>query len=68
MSKNKIIVSSCDIKYFPLLKELFLSLKRNDILNEYEFAVLDTGMSEDQLTYLRDNKILLKKLFGMCMY
>ena len=61
MSKNKIIVSSCDIKYFPLLKELFLSLKKNDILNEYEFAVLDTGMSEDQLTYLRDNKILLKK-------
>ena len=59
--KSKILVSSCDSKYFSLLKELFLSIKHIGILNEYEFAVLDTGMNEDQLIYLKDNNVLVKK-------
>ena len=43
MSKNKIIISSSDNKYFFLIKELYLSLKNNGILDEYDFAILDTG-------------------------
>ena len=58
--KNKIIVSSSDSKYFLLLNELYLSIKNSGILNEYEFAVLNTGMNQDQLTYLRDNKVLIE--------
>ena len=59
--KNKILISSCDSKYFSLLKELFLSIKHTGILNEYEFAVLDTGMNKDQLIYLKDNNVLIKE-------
>ena len=61
MMKNKIIVSSADSNYFNLLKELHQSLCDLSILNEYKFAVLDTGLTLDQLSYLKDNSILVKK-------
>ena len=38
MIKKKIIVSSCDNKYFNLLTELFLSLKNKNIMDEYNFG------------------------------
>ena len=60
MPVNKIIISSSDSKYFLLLKELYLSLKKQNILNEYDFAVLNTGMNKNQIDYLRDNKIKVK--------
>ena len=60
MPVNKIIISSSDSKYFILLKELYLSLKKQNILNEYDFAVLNTGMNKNQIDYLRDNKIKVK--------
>ena len=60
MAVNKIIISSSDSKYFILLKELYLSLKKQNILNEYDFAVLNTGMNKNQIDYLRDNKIKVK--------
>ena len=60
MPVNKIIISSSDSKYFLLLKELYLSLKKHNILNEYDFAVLNTGMNKNQIDYLRDNKIKVK--------
>lgn len=60
MPVNKIIISSSDSKYFILLKELYLSLKKQNILNEYDFAVLNTGMNKNQIDYLCDNKIKVK--------
>ena len=60
MPVNKIIISSSDSKYFLLVKELYLSLMRHNILNEYDFAVLNTGMNKNQIDYLRDNKIKVK--------
>ena len=60
MAIDKIIVSSADSKYFNLLKELFLSLKKNNILDDYHFAVLDTGMDKNQINYLKDNNIKIK--------
>ncbi len=60
MPVNKIIISSSDSKYFILLKELYLSLKKQNILNEYDFAVLNTGMNKNQIDYLCDNKIRVK--------
>ena len=60
MPVNKIIISSSDSKYFLLVKELYLSLKKHNILNEYDFAVLNTGMNKNQIDYLRDNKIKVK--------
>ena len=32
----------------------------HNILNEYDFAVLNTGMNKNQIDYLRDNKIKVK--------
>ena len=61
MTKEKLIVSSCDSKYFHLLKELFLSIQKTNLFNEYDFAVLDTGMDLNQLNYLKDNKIIIAK-------
>ena len=61
MTKEKLIISSCDSKYFHLLKELFLSIKKTNLFNEYDFAVLDTGMDLNQLNYLKDNKIIIAK-------
>ena len=61
MYKKKIIVSSSDSKYFHLLKELHLSLKKNAVFDEFDFGVLDTGMESDNLSYLRDNKVRIKK-------
>lgn len=60
MSIDKIIVSSSDNKYFHLLKELFLSLKKNNILDDYHFAVLNTGMDEEQINYLKENNIKIR--------
>ncbi len=60
MPDNKIIISSSDSKYFFLVKELYLSLMKHNILNEYDFAVLNTGMNKNQIDYLRDNKIKVK--------
>ena len=61
MTKDKIIVSSADSKYFQLIKELFLSLKKADVFNEYQFAILDTGLSEDQYTYFKDNNVKIEE-------
>ena len=60
MSKNKIIISSSDNKYFFLIKELYLSLKNNGILDEYDFAILDTGLDLKQKNYFKDHKVLVK--------
>tara|TARA_Y100001970_G_scaffold188789_1_gene229651 strand:- start:210 stop:1106 length:897 start_codon:yes stop_codon:yes gene_type:complete len=60
MFKDKIIVSSADSNYFQLIKELYLSLKKNDIFNEYQFAILDTGLNEDQYAYFKDNNVKIE--------
>ena len=60
MSKNKIIISSSDNKYFFLIKELYLSLKNNGILDEYDFAILDTGLDLNQKNYFKDYNVLIK--------
>ena len=57
MPKDKIIVSSADSKYFELIKELFLSLKKNNIFNEYKFAILNTGLNKNEYNYFRDNNV-----------
>ncbi len=61
MKKDKIIVSSADSKYFFLLKELFLSLDRSGILSDYQFSILDTGLTEEQKFFFLDNSVLIKK-------
>ena len=61
MKKDKIIVSSADSKYFFLLKELFLSLDRSGILSDYQFSILDTGLTEEQKIFFLDNSVLIKK-------
>ena len=59
MKKDKIIISSSDSKYFALIKELFLSLKNSNVLNEYDFAILDTGLSQEQQNFFKDSKVLI---------
>ena len=61
MTKKKIIISSSDHNYFYLIKELHLSLKNNGILDEYDFAILDTGLDSKQKEYFRDYNVLIKK-------
>ena len=61
MKKDKIIVSSADSKYFFLLKELFLSLDRSGILSDYQFSILDTGLTEEQKVFFLDNSVIIKE-------
>ena len=61
MNKDKIIVSSADSKYFFLLKELFLSLDKSGILSDYQFSILDTGLTEEQRFFFLDNSVIIKE-------
>ena len=61
MKKNKIIVSSADSKYFYLLKELFISLDKSGIFSEYQFGILDTGLTKEQKIYFLDNSVIIKE-------
>ena len=61
MNKNKIIVSSADSKYFFLLKELYLSIEKVGILSEYQFAILDTGLTEEEKFFFLDRSVIIKK-------
>ena len=58
---KKIIISSSDSNYFFLIKELYLSLKNTGVLNEYDFAILNTGLDAKQQTYFKDHNVLIKK-------
>ena len=60
MSKKKIIISSSDDNYFFLIKELHLSLKNNGILDEYDFAILDTGLDQKQKNYFKDHNVIIR--------
>jgi len=60
MSKKKIIISSSDNNYFFLIKELHLSLKNNGILDEYDFAILDTGLDQKQKNYFKDHNVIIR--------
>ena len=57
---KKIIISSSDNNYFFLIKELHLSLKNHGILDEYDFAILDTGLELKQKNYFKDHNVLIK--------
>ena len=62
MRKNKkIIISSADSKYFNLLSELIFSIKNNNLMEEYDFGVLDTGLSDTQVVSLKNLGALIKK-------
>ena len=61
MKKDKIIVSSADSKYFFLLKELFLSLDKSGILSDYQFSILDTGLTKEQRIFFLDNSVIIKE-------
>ena len=61
MKKDKIIVSSADSKYFFLLKELFLSLDKSGILSDYQFSILDTGLTKEQRFFFLDNSVIIKE-------
>ena len=61
MKKNKIIVSSSDKNYFLLVKELYSSLQNSGLLNEYDFAILDTGLDQEQINFFRDNNVFVNK-------
>ena len=56
--KKNLIVSSADNKYSNLLIELYLSLKK---LNDYDFAILDCGLSNSDYDYFRNLNIQIIK-------
>ena len=60
MKKNAII-SLADSKYFELLSELHSSLVYNNILNDYDFGVLDTGLTENEINLLLKKNVIIHK-------
>ena len=59
--KKKIIISSADFKYFNLLSELHESLDKNNILEEYDFGILDTGLLPEQIDFFKQKGAIIKK-------
>ena len=59
--QKKIIISSADTKYFELLTELQSSLEHNNILDDYDFGVLDTGLKKSEVNYLKQKNAIIHK-------
>ena len=57
MEKN-LIVSSSDDKYSSLLVELYKSVAKT---NNYDFAILDCGISQNIINYFKEKNIQIKK-------
>ena len=57
MNKN-LIVSAADENYFDLLKDLYSSTL---ILNNFDFAVLDCGLSENSKRFFINENIQITK-------
>ena len=50
-----LICSGCDTNYFPMLKEMIHSVKRLPQAAEFSFAVLDTGLTDEDRVWLQYN-------------
>ena len=60
MSKT-IIVTFSDSNYFELLKELLSSIKRFPQSSNISVGILDGGLDQEQIKYLRKYTNLIKK-------
>lgn len=50
-----LICSGCDHNYFPMLREMIHSIRRFPEAIGFEFAVLDTGLTDEDRAWLREN-------------
>ena len=60
MKDKKIIITSSDSKYFHLVKELYNSVKINNLHNSFDFGILDTGLLNNQIEELKSENIIIK--------
>mgnify|MGYP001182918532 CR=1 FL=1 len=58
---KKIIVSSADSKYFNLLIELINSIKDNNLMEEYDIGILDTGLTVKEIDNLKNIGTIIEK-------
>jgi lipopolysaccharide biosynthesis glycosyltransferase len=61
MSEKKILISSSDDKYFILLLELINSFFFHNLDKNFEFGVIDTGLTNDQIFTLKNKNIIVKQ-------
>ncbi len=52
---NIIICSGADHNYFPLLREMIYSIKRFPQAANFKFGIMDTGLTDDDRAWLKDN-------------
>lgn len=50
-----VICSGADHNYFPLLREMIWSIKRFPQAKNFKFAVMDTGLTDEDRAWLKDN-------------
>lgn len=61
LKNNIAFISSADSKYFPLLLEWLHSIKRFPQSKNMDICILDVGMSEDELNFLRPQVTTIAK-------
>lgn len=62
MDKEKtIIITFSDNKYFTLLKDLILSIKKFPQSKDISIGILDGGLEENQIKFLKNYTTLIKK-------
>lgn len=59
--KKVIITTFSDSKYFDLLKELISSIKKFSDSSKVSIGVLDGGLADDQIEYLKQHVNHIKK-------
>tara|TARA_B100001939_G_scaffold320711_1_gene309779 strand:+ start:1471 stop:2394 length:924 start_codon:yes stop_codon:yes gene_type:complete len=60
-SSKTIIITFSDNKYFSLLKDLILSIKRFPQSKDISIGILDGGLDDDQIEYLKQHTSFIKK-------
>ena len=63
--KKVIITTFSDSKYFDLLKELISSIKKFSDSSKVSIGVLDGGLTDDQIEYLKQHVNHIKKQIGI---
>ncbi len=63
VKSKKIIISSSNNKYFHLIDELFLSIKKQNLDRDFDLGVIDTGLSDKQIELLTQKNCIIKKAY-----
>jgi len=61
MSAKAIIVSAADEQYFTLVRDLFASIRAHTFKVEFDLAILDVGLSDENRVWLKAHNVRIER-------